>query len=943
MGFIFSNTTNGNNENSHDLNNNENTDVITDITEYLDEYFLKNETSDEKSEDSLLLDESELIYEKEKEKFIGADNSYLTNNLFECDIACLTCDKTKEKSNNNCFECNSKEGYYPIYDSISNCYSIETISKNYYLNVNESFYSWKKCYEKCETCNTGGNITNMNCLSCKKNSNTSVILTENGNCINICLNNTYIIPDGYCVPSCPNGTYQYSLNNSCLESCPNNYKINNNKCIIKSFDKNITVEDFKNQIINDIASFVNSSKVINSSNFLAVVLSSDNMDPEEQLKNGISAFDLGNCTNVLKEYYEISEQENLIIMNMEIKYDKNESDTSNKNSLNFEKNTQLEVYDNSGQKLNLSICEEDIKIMKYIGDINELNINSAKTLSNQGIDIFNSNDEFFNDICNFYDSSDGKDIILSDRRNDIFQNVTFCQNGCTYNGMNYDLMVANCICKSNILQEGESNLSGNNKDSELNYKTLSKTFLENLFNFDFEVLRCHNLVFNTKILVHNIGFYCLLIMLILQIIFIFIYLIKGLNSLKYFMLNFEKKIKNKNKNKNHINIINKKRYKYPNNKKNVKKNYKATPPQKNKKKRKVFNYSNKGIKNELNNIKVYKKQNNNNIIELNSKRQIIPENYDKNKEQFYQLNFKLFSNSSKSLYISNSLENNILIDDIYNKKNSNDINNLYENIQLVINLENKENNYIFNMKQNEQVPNHHMKKKANKLFEAIHYLQDMDYKDAISYDKRGYLQIFWGYLVDSQIILGTFCTDNYLDLFSIKLSFFVFTFQISFFLNALFYTDEYISCAYHNNGVLDLLTGLPKIIYSLIVTLMITNLLRMLSTSKNELKKLIIEKRKYNNYIYLIHLKLIKLGKKLVIYIILVYIFSLFFLYYVSAFCAVYRNSQKYWFYGCLESFGMDSLVTIGICIFLALLRYISIKKNIKCFYITANLITTFL
>ena len=52
----------------------------------------------------------------------------------------------------------------------------------------------------------------------------------------------------------------------------------------------------------------------------------------------------------------------------------------------------------------------------------------------------------------------------------------------------------------------------------------------------------------------------------------------------------------------------------------------------------------------------------------------------------------------------------------------------------------------------------------------------------------------WGFLVDSQIILGTFCTDNHLDLFVIKLSFLVFTFQISFFLNALFYTDEYILC-----------------------------------------------------------------------------------------------------------------------------------------------------
>ena len=81
----------------------------------------------------------------------------------------------------------------------------------------------------------------------------------------------------------------------------------------------------------------------------------------------------------------------------------------------------------------------------------------------------------------------------------------------------------------------------------------------------------------------------------------------------------------------------------------------------------------------------------------------------------------------------------------------------------------------------------------------------MDFEEAMNQDDRTYLRIYWGFLVDSQIILGTFFTENYLDLFIIKLSFLVFTFQISFFLNALFYTDEYISDAYHNEGILDFL------------------------------------------------------------------------------------------------------------------------------------------
>ena len=108
------------------------------------------------------------------------------------------------------------------------------------------------------------------------------------------------------------------------------------------------------------------------------------MNSEEQLKNGISAVDLGNCTNVIKEYYNISQEENLIILNMETKNDesqKNESNNNDDKSFNLGKNTQLEIYDYSGRKLNLSVCKESIKVMKYIGDAeDQLDMNSAKKM-----------------------------------------------------------------------------------------------------------------------------------------------------------------------------------------------------------------------------------------------------------------------------------------------------------------------------------------------------------------------------------------------------------------------------------------------------------------------------------------------------------------------------------------------------------------------------------
>ena len=104
--------------------------------------------------------------------------------------------------------------------------------------------------------------------------------------------------------------------------------------------------------------------------------------------------------------------------------------------------------------------------MKYIGDVEKLDILSAKNLASQGVDVFNPKDEFFNNICFQYNNSDGIDIILNDRRTDIYQNASFCQDGCTYSGTNYELMSVDCICDSSSLQEEKNNTNKNKKQNE---------------------------------------------------------------------------------------------------------------------------------------------------------------------------------------------------------------------------------------------------------------------------------------------------------------------------------------------------------------------------------------------------------------------------------------------------------------------------------------------
>ena len=194
--------------------------------------------------------------------------------------------------------------------------------------------------------------------------------------------------------------------------------------------------------------------------------------------------------------------------------------------------------------------------MKYIGDVTELNIESAKSLSTQGIDVFNAEDDFFNDICHPFDNSNGTDIILKDRRNDIYQNVSFCQNGCSYSGVNYDLMAANCICDSSSFlgnEENNTNINIKEDDEKVSFKSLADSFISNLLSFNLDVIKCYNLIFDKKILLRNIGFYCLGSMCFMQFFFLFIFLIKRLNPLKQFMLIFknENMINNHNIKKKH--------------------------------------------------------------------------------------------------------------------------------------------------------------------------------------------------------------------------------------------------------------------------------------------------------------------------------------------------------------------------------------------------------
>ena len=145
------------------------------------------------------------------------------------------------------------------------------------------------------------------------------------------------------------------------------------------------------------------------------------------------------------------------------------------------------MFDNVN-KLDMSFCENEITVMKYIGDFEDIDLDSAIGLAEQGIDVFNTQDSFFNDRCSKFKSD--KDIILNDRRSDIFQNVSFCGDECLYDGMDYTLMVAKCSCNPSNIQDRNSNLEDEEEFKKgITLNDLANSFTSEIFAVNFDVIK----------------------------------------------------------------------------------------------------------------------------------------------------------------------------------------------------------------------------------------------------------------------------------------------------------------------------------------------------------------------------------------------------------------------------------------------------------------------
>ena len=169
----------------------------------------------------------------------------------------------------------------------------------------------------------------------------------------------------------------------------------------------------------------------------------------------------------------------------------------------------------------------------------------------------------------------------------------------------------------------------------------------------------------------------------------------------------------------------------------------------------------------------------------------------------------------------------------------------------------------------------------------------------------------------------------------IKISLLLLSFSLYFTINGFFFSDETMNKINEDKGAYDILYQIPQILYSTVISALINMILKKVSLSEQQILTIKLESD------YLIAQKKAK-NIRSCIKIKLSIFFIAFFWYFISCFCAVYKNTQKILINDTLISFALSMLYPFGLNLLPGLFRISALratKKDKKCLYKASGLI----
>ena len=221
-------------------------------------------------------------------------------------------------------------------------------------------------------------------------------------------------------------------------------------------------------------------------------------------------------------------------------------------------------------------------------------------------------------------------------------------------------------------------------------------------------------------------------------------------------------------------------------------------------------------------------------------------------------------------------------------------------------------------------------------------LNEMEYEEAIENDKRNFCRYYLDIISEKQFLLSPILYKSAFRPLSLKMSMFFFCLLTFFFINAMFFTEEYISKRFDSDDKLNfayiIKHELKKSILASLVTAAISKLFSFLLTRASSFYKL-LESKEEKDFNYSLLQYINKMKKKFIVLFVLMIVFSLLFLYFLMCFCRIYRNNQISWIESTLISILSNMILYFVLCLIIAILRFSAFKCANEIVYKAAMII----
>ena len=903
-------------------------------------------------------EEYEIEEEKTKKIQPASEDGDLIPIELKCPKKCETCSITSLLNNNYCLTCNLNDKYYPVdfeykineQNDFIECYSELTKPENFYFDSENEVF--KPCYELCKTCEFGGNKSNNNCTSCGfdlifrpreitkncvskcpylyfYNLHGQYKCTESNNCpseANLLIKNL-----SECTKKCNIEGYKYQYFGQCLEKCPDGTVSEKSVCVVKNKEvcslseieiesnDNLKADERINYYAENYANeFSNTNKhiILVSNENYKIILYKKNSDCIKQLKIDMPQIDFGECYTKVKTSYSITDD--LIISIFQ-------NFTENLTSTSF-----FFYNPKTGSKLDINeICkDENITISKNIETLlnnSNIDIESALYLAKQKIDIFNQTNEFYTDICYDFESPNGKDVVLKDRLLIFFPNITLCDTGCIYKGINFTAMKCICQCKFNSI------INSGILDDNAIINRMTHDIEEFVQQSNLIILKCFKKVFSSKNMAKCVGSYIFYAIIFFELISSFVFYIyewrkisKFIYYLSEYFINFQKNLLNGNEKNNIINDICK-----SNARKNTKRS--ATKKATSKSKNKLLSLKDQPPKRIKNFVKIIDDPNSNNTFKKNSINNIEENNIDNEMK-------------NKPLELNNGIQKRRTKDKKRNTTISkSNYNSILSNGVVVINTKNRLNSKA--EKNNKKFDSKISLVDLNKVLGKINFdeylsinLNDMDFEDAYKSDNRRFCEFFKENLIKNQIFINTFYYKDNIRPLSIKILLLLLNIDLYFTINGIFFSEDYISERYHDTNEEKFFSFFSRMfnrfIWTYISGTIISLIIECIFIEEKKIKGILLrEKNSPLNLKSEISQIMENIKKRYLIFICLCIFIGMFSWYHVSCFNDVYPNMRGEWIKSSIAIFIIRHILTIFIVLLEGIFRFVSFECKSEKIY----------